>query len=100
MKRQVKKAVDRAKKLSRRFYGFKPRRLRNCNIVWPKALVSLGACAQVDYVTDKFDGRVRRYYHEFTPDVLVLAGTDPQPNGDNLLIIKGKFQITEKGLVG
>jgi|GEM_PF-3698510 len=100
MKRQVRKAVDRAKKLSRRFYGFKPRRLRRCNVDWPKALVSLGWCAQVDYVTDKFDGRVRRYYHEFNPGVHVLAGADPQPNGDSLLVIKGKFKITEKGLVG
>jgi len=100
MKRRVRKAVGRAKKLSRRFYGYRPRHLRKCNIDWPKALVSLGVCARVDYVTDKFDGQVRRYYHEFVPGVLVLAGADPQPNGDSLLVIKGKFKITEEGLVG
>lgn len=100
MKRRVKKAVDRARKLSRRFYGYRPRHLRSCNIVWPKALVSLGFCAQIDYVTDKDDGKVRRYYHEFARGIRVFAGADSQPNGESLIVIKGKFKITEDGLVG
>jgi len=100
MRKAVRVAVGSAKKLSRRFYGFRPRRLRAAKIVWPKALVLLGGCAQVDYVSDKHDRKLRQYFHEFEPGVLLLAGERPQPNGYNLLLIFGKFDITKDGLVG
>jgi len=93
-------AVDRAVKLSKKFYGFKPRRLKTINIKWPKALTHLGACAQVDYVSDKIDGKVRRYFHEFGPGVEIFASPEPDAGGRNVLIIRGKFKLTDKGIEG
>lgn len=72
---------------------------------WPRALMMLGLCAQVDYVSDKFDNKIRRYFHEFElsdPEkpCLLLADAQPQPDGSHLLIIKGHFKIKPEGIVG
>jgi len=99
-KRRVKKSTLAAVEMSRKFYGFDPRNIKNLNIVWPKSLVCLGACAQVDYVTDKYDGVVRQYFHEFDGPCVLLASPKPQKNGQNMLVIVGKFDVNEKGIIG
>lgn len=93
-------AVSAAKTLSAEFHGFHPRRIRGVNIDWPKALVDLGACARVDYVSRKWDDKTRRYFHEFEKPARVLAAPGSQPDGDGLLIIKGKFKIKPEGITG
>lgn len=93
-------AVKRAVELSRKFYGFAPRKLRQVNIEWPTALVFIGAGAQVDYVADKFDGKTRQYYHRFEGPTEVFASDRPQKDGSNLLIIRGKFKIKKEGITG
>ena len=99
-RKRIKPETKKALALSKAFYGFDPRSLKRRNITWPKALVFLGACPQVDYITDKFDGKKRQYYHEFKRPTLIFAGPTPQKNGDNVLIIIGKFKITESGIIG
>jgi hypothetical protein len=93
-------AVHAATELSQQFHGFKPRRIQRVRIDWPKALTHLGQCAQVDYVCRKFDGKTRRYFHEFENVAHVLAAPNSQPDGDSLLIIKGKFRIKPEGITG
>jgi len=73
--------------------------------VWPQTLIQIGLCAQVDYVSDKWDGTVRRYYHEFDlgkakRPCLLFAAPDPQADGSMLLIIKGHFTIESDGIIG
>lgn len=89
-----------AVELSTAFHGFKPRSIRHININFPKALMQLGDCAQVDYLSDKDDGKLRHYYHRFEKPCLVFASARPQKDGDNLLVIKGQFEITERGIIG
>jgi hypothetical protein len=82
------------------FYKRRPKAIHHVEIVWPKALTQIGLCAQVDYVSNKYDGKPRRYYHKFKQPCWVYAAPNPQPDGDNLLVIKGKFKIKAEGIIG
>lgn len=95
-----KKWINAAKKLSSRFYWMKPRRVKALEIQWPKSLVMIGVCPEINYVSDKFDGVVKQYFHEFEDLPIVMIGVPRQKNGENLIIIKGKFKIKADGIVG
>lgn len=99
MNPKVNRETKKALKLSRGFYGFDPRKVRRINIDWPRSVVCLGPAAQVDYISDKFDGVVRRYFHEFK-DAILYASAEPQKDGSNLLIIHGKFKVKPEGITG
>lgn len=92
----VREAISRSK----RFHGRKIKNIKSVPIQWPKALVAIGRCARVDYLSDKYDGKMRLYFHEFDEPALILAGESEQKNGENLLIIKGRFDINSLGIVG
>lgn len=100
MNPKAKRNSEKALELSRKFYGFDPRKVRKMNIDWPMALVCIGAAAQVDYISDKFDGVTRRYFHEFKKPAVVYVGDRPQKDGTNLIIIKGQFKIKPEGITG
>lgn len=85
---------------SAEFHGFVPRRIRKVSIKWPRALVHLGPCVQLDYVSDKHDGKLRQYFHEFKSRCELYAAPAAQPNGDGLLILKGKFKVKPEGITG
>lgn len=91
----LKKAV----RLSKEFYQLDPRRIVEMDFKPPRSLVKVGECARVDYVNDKYDGKVRRYYHEFEKRCRIYADPEPQKNGDSVLIIIGKFKIKPEGLI-
>jgi len=93
-------AIARAAGLSETFHGFKPRYLKHRRIDWPQALTQIGHLVQVDYLSDKFDGKMRRYYHEFDAPVNLYADADAQPGGNNILIALGKFKIKKEGITG
>lgn len=99
---KISKALKLALEKSEEFFGFKPRYIKKAKIDWPKSLVQIGAAAQVDYISDKFDGKVRRYFHEFEGEdlPLIFAAPEPQPNGENMLVIVGKFKIESEGIIG
>jgi hypothetical protein len=97
---KINKATRRALELSRKFYGFDPRKIKGINITWPKALVSIGAAARINYISDKFDGKTREYYHQFDKPAVVYVGDQPQKDGTSLIIIHGKFKIKPEGIVG
>jgi hypothetical protein len=82
------------------FHERDPKRVSRVRIDWPKALVQIGNCAQIDYISNKYDGRSRRYYHEFKQPCYVFVGARPQGDGDNLIVIKGKFKIKAEGIIG
>lgn len=91
--------VIQAAKLSKKFHGFPPRYKYNAKLSLPKSLMKIGECPRLEYISDKFDGKVRQYFHDFTTPVYLFANPTPQPNGDNMLLIIGKFKITEHGIV-
>lgn len=101
-KANPKCAVRRAVKKSTEFHGKPPRRIAAVPMTWPKALVHLGPCAQLDYVSDKFDtdDKMTRYFHEFTGRCDVFAAPTTQPNGDGLLILLGNFKLKPEGITG
>jgi hypothetical protein len=92
----VVKAINRSKA----FHGRKIKRIKSVCIDWPKALVAIGHCARVEYLSDKYDGKKRLYFHDFDEPAVILAGESEQKNGENLLIIKGRFDINSLGIVG
>jgi len=99
-KADKKKVLARALKISKQFYGFDPRSIHTINIDWPDALVCIGAAAQINYISDKFDGVIREYFHEFEKPAVVFVAESPQKDGSNLIIIHGKFKIKPEGITG
>lgn len=93
-------AVRDAIKLSEQFHGARPRKIRELDFNEPQSLTLIGRCAQVDYMSDKYDGKKRRYFHEFTSPCLLLADPKPQKDGSRVLVLYGKFKITERGIIG
>lgn len=96
LSRKIKRAVVR----SYEFHGAPPRNLKVVNIKIHPVLVHIGGCMQLNYLSDKFDGEEREYYHRFGPGCKVFAFDRPQPDGSEILIIKGKFKIKPVGLTG
>jgi len=82
------------------FFGFRPRRLTAISLDWPKALVQVGICTQVNYVNDKHDGKVREYFHKFDKPPLVFFGDKAQEDGSEMIVIVGKFKIKPEGIIG
>jgi hypothetical protein len=92
--------TNRAIDLSEKFHGLVPRRIRRTDVKWPLNLVLIGGCARLEYLSDKTDGKVRLYYHDFEGPAQVYAAPITQPGGRNMLVIIGKFKITEDGIIG
>jgi len=93
-------AVKKALALSERFHQLVPRRIKMVKINWPKALMQIGGCVQINYLSDKFDGKPREYFHRFEGPAVVYTGERLQADGSCLLVIKGKFKITKEGIIG
>lgn len=93
---------DRAKAvaLSKKFHGFEPRRISKQRMNFPSAWTEIGVCSQLNYVTDKWDGKVREYFHEFVNECRIFAAPNVQPSGEALLLIKGNFEIRPEGITG
>ena len=102
---EVDLSLRRALRQSEVFHGFAPRVVHDIELVLPKALYLVGLCAQVDYVNDKWDGRLRRYWHEFDLSdkrrpCLLFSDPDVQADGSRILIVKGHFNIKPEGIIG
>lgn len=92
--------VVAAVRLSKLFHSLNPREIVELDVTWPKALVSLGLSTRLDYLSDKFDGEPRVYFHEFDRPPMLFTAAALQPNGDSILILIGKFKIEKAGIVG
>ncbi len=92
--------VKRAVSLSQRFHGLRPRRLSRVKITWPRALVLLGHAVRIDYLSDKEDGKPRIYTHDFDRPAQVFASGSAKGGQKNMLLLHGRFNITEEGIVG
>lgn len=92
--------INRAARLSKRYHGLRPRRLSGVRITWPKALVLIGHVVRLDYLSDKEDGKKRIYTHDFDRPAQVFASGSARGGQKNILLLHGKFAITEEGIVG
>jgi len=99
-KRQPSKGLARAIEKSTEFFGFLPRWVRRKKITWSGQLIQIGGCVRVDYVNDKYDSKVRRYFHEFENQAQIFADPVPQKNGEMVLVIVGRFKIEAEGIIG
>lgn len=95
-----RQAVAQAAMLSQRFHGLPPRRVSRVKITWPKALVLIGHVVQLDYLSDKEDGKVRIYTHDFDKPPRLFASNSARVGKENMLLVHGNFDITELGIVG
>lgn len=92
--------LAQALRLSRRFFGMNPRGRRSIAVRWPKAVTQLGICTRLEYASDKFDGKLRVYFHDFKrPPVLLTPGRQSGP-GANMLILFGRFHVEDAGITG
>lgn len=91
---------SKAEKLSEAFHGFKPRRRRRVELDFPTAMVSLGRVHRIEYLSDKFDGRLRSYFHDFEGPAALYTSDEPQKDGSTLLIIHGRFKVKAEGITG
>lgn len=92
----LKKALSK----SQQFHGWKPRWIRKVVVEWPKALVLIGVCPRIDYVSDKWDGEFRLYWHKFDSPPQLFLSPEKMPNGDTMLVVIGKFNVTDEGIIG
>lgn len=97
---RASKALREALAKSSEFHGRPPRAIRRRRLVVPKALVRIGAAAQIDYVSDKWDGKLRRYFHEFGKMPEIYATSKPDHDGNMMLVLVGKFKIQADGIIG
>lgn len=95
-----RKAIAQAAMLSQRFHGLRPRRISRLKITWPKALVLIGHVVRLDYLSDKEDGKMRIYTHDFDKPAQVFASGSAKRGRKNMLLLHGRFAITDEGIVG
>lgn len=89
-----------ALRASAMFHGLEPRHLKKQFYTWPKSLSAIGACVRLEYLSDKFDGKRRVYYHDFGKGARIAFDPKQQPNGDSLIIIRGPFKLKAEGITG
>lgn len=94
------KSHEQAVALSEKFHGHSARFESEVDIDWPKSLTMLGVCARVDYIADKWDDGIVRYWHEFKGPAMLFADPDVQEDGNQVLVIYGKFKIESEGITG
>lgn len=92
------KSLAKAVELSRKFHDLEPRRIKNINFKPPKALMHIGRCVRVDYLSDKFDEKYRQYFHEFVKRSDLFVDPEPQANGKMVMFIIGDFEIKPEGI--
>lgn len=97
---RASKSLKEALEKSSEFHGRAPKAVRRRRLVVPKALVRIGAAAQIDYVSDKWDGKSRRYFHEFEEMPEIYATARPDRSGQMMLVLVGKFKIEADGIIG
>lgn len=98
--RRVSKVLKAALEKSSEFHGRRPKAILRRKLSIPKALIRIGACARVDYISNKWDGKFRIYFHEFETEPEIYATAAPSSKGENVLMIVGKFKIEADGIIG
>jgi hypothetical protein len=97
MKREHSKEYERAKTLFRSFSGEEPQPFLHApKPVVPNVGLLVGTCDGILYTTRR-DGKIERYIHKFRASDKPLFVVSP--DGKQLILLGGRFQFTERGIV-
>lgn len=88
MSSAVKKYLD--------FTGFKDFKVTELNLTLPKELIKIGECDQINYVSDKWDGTRRFYFHTLEK----FGNLYIDPSGKIAIITGLNLKIKPEGLIG
>lgn len=61
----------------------------------PEAVVELGRILAIEYLSDKFDGKMRAYRHDFTKNRTIAVSVD-----GGTVIVTPPMRITKRGIEG
>ncbi len=92
----LRKAIAAAVTLYESFREAKPRSIGTYKMPVPRAVAVIGYVEGIDYRTTH-KGKLTLYHHDFVPGSrpLLCASAD----GRQLLLLGGRFQFTERGIV-
>lgn len=93
---RLKRETRDARALWREFRESEPRSARRITIEWPKALMSMGRCQFIGYVTTH-GGKVQPYAHVFArgSEPLLCAGK----KRGQLFLIGQRFKVDAHGII-
>lgn len=91
--------VRKGVKLYKKFHGFEPESIDKVKVNTrriPKTLVKVGKLHAVVYISNKFDGKKRKYIHRFKTKPILATNS----GGDALYVLFGKFKVRPEGITG
>ena len=96
MNKRLKRQVEKAVSLFRRFRGDDPEFIDNWTLPSHEVAMLIGKCDGVLYTTVR-DGRTEKYIHRFTGKSrpLLVSSWD----GKQLYLLGGAYDFTEEGIV-
>lgn len=88
-------ALAQAQRVYKTFHGFGSARVERANMKpTPRALAKIGPVVRIDYLSNKWDRRRRRYTHDTkAPHPVLYAGAD-----GSFHLHGGKLRVTQRGL--
>lgn len=92
----LKKHIGKAVALFESFREAKPRRIGVVKLAVPPAVAVMGYVEGIDYRTTH-GGKVTLYHHDFEPGSRPLLAVSP--DGRQLLLLGGRYEWTEQGIV-
>jgi hypothetical protein len=91
-----KSAIRNAVGLYKKFREADPEKVRAVKIDLPTAVMTMGRVSAIEYETTH-DGTSQGYRHDFTPGSRPTLAASPRKNG--LLLIGGRYHVTDRGIV-
>lgn len=85
-----------AEQLRKDFTGQKSIKTNYRTLNIPSKLVFIGGVPRIDYDSNKFDGKMRSYFHNLKKHGVMLIA----PHGHLIIITDVKLKITKRGLIG
>lgn len=92
----LNKAIGKAVRLYESFREAKPRKVGAVKVAVPRAVAVMGYVEAIDYRTTH-GGKTELYRHDFAPGSRPLLAVSA--DGKQLLLLGGRYQFTEQGIV-
>lgn len=86
----------KARKKYREFHATEPKKTVSVSKIDTSELVELGKALEIGYKSKKWEGKNNNYLHKFGRGVRLCSTAD----GKALIILGGKLETTERGIVG
>lgn len=86
----------KARKKYKEFHAIEPKKTVSVSKIDTSELVELGKALEIGYKSKKWEGKNNNYLHKFGRGVRLCSTAD----GKALIILGGKLETTERGIVG